>query len=244
MNFQSVSVGQKLVEKSIGVTGGYADPLGTPSSALLGEIQFVDASIGQMAAELGKQGLLDSTLIIVTAKHGQSPIDPNRILRIPADNPAFQPPSAIVGSMAAQALEDDVSLIWLTDQSQTATAVGLLAVNEAITGGGEIFAGPSLGLLFSDPASDPRTPDIIVSPNVGVTYTGGTKKIAEHGGFANDDRNVIMLVSNPGFAPKTILNPVETRQVAPTVLKALGLNPGALKAVKLEQTSVLPGLSF
>ena len=33
---------------------------------------FVDAGIGQMVAELKKQGLLESTLIIITAKHGQS----------------------------------------------------------------------------------------------------------------------------------------------------------------------------
>jgi hypothetical protein len=43
-------------------------------------------AIGQMVSELNKQGLLDSTLIIVSAKHGQSPIDPSRVLRIPADN--------------------------------------------------------------------------------------------------------------------------------------------------------------
>ena len=46
MNFQAVSVGQKLIEKSNGVTGGYLDAAGTPTPALLGEIQFVDASIG------------------------------------------------------------------------------------------------------------------------------------------------------------------------------------------------------
>ena len=43
MNFQAVSVGQKLIEKSNGVTGGYLDAAGTPSPALLGEFKFVDA---------------------------------------------------------------------------------------------------------------------------------------------------------------------------------------------------------
>jgi hypothetical protein len=38
MNFQAVSVGQKLVEK-IAATGGYADAMGTPTEALLGEIK-------------------------------------------------------------------------------------------------------------------------------------------------------------------------------------------------------------
>ena len=46
---------------------------------------------------------------------------------------------------------------------------------------------------------DPRTPDIIVTPNVGVTYSGSTSKLAEHGGFAHDDTNVMLLLSNPSF---------------------------------------------
>jgi hypothetical protein len=251
MNFQAVSVGQKLVEKSLSLTGGYTDALGTPSDSLLKEIQFVDKSVGQFVTELKKQGLFDSTLIIISAKHGQSAIDPNRVLRIPADNPSDQPPSQVLspsgvgpGFPVVQALEDDVSLIWLADQTQTAADVALLEANENLIGGGEIFAGPSLDLIFNDPLSDPRTPDIIVAPNVGVVYTGGTKKVAEHGGFANDDRNVLLIVSNPKYKPSTFNDQVETRQIAPTIVKALGLDPNQLKAVQLEHTETLPGLPF
>ncbi len=35
---------------------------------------------------------------------------------------------------------------------------------------------------------------------------------------------------------------VETTQVAPTVLRLLGLDPDALKAVQIEGTRVLPGI--
>ena len=89
--------------------------------------------------------------------------------------------------------------------------------------------------------SDSRTPDIIVAPNVGVIYTGGTKKIAEHGGFAHDDTNVMMLVSSPKYPQRTINAMVQTAQVAPTILRILGLNPQALIAVQNEGTEVLPG---
>ncbi len=78
MNFQAASVGQKLIESSNSTTGGYLDAAGTPGAALLGEFQFVDASIAAFVSELKKQGLYDSTLIVLTAKHGQSPIDPSR----------------------------------------------------------------------------------------------------------------------------------------------------------------------
>jgi hypothetical protein len=87
MNFQAVSVGEKLIEKTVGV-GGYVDGQGTPSQELLGEIEFADASIGRMAAGLAARGLLGSTLIVVSAKHGQSPIDSARYL-------AYRPRAAI-----------------------------------------------------------------------------------------------------------------------------------------------------
>jgi hypothetical protein len=251
MNFQSVSVGEKLVEKSLGLTGGYVDALGTPSDSLFAEIQYVDGAVGQMVTELKHQGLFDSTLIIVSAKHGQSAIDPNRVLRIPADAPSDEPPSQILspggvgpGLPVAQADEDDISMLWLTDQSQTESSVATLAANESLFGQGEIFSGPSLTLQFNDPLTDSRTPDIIVAPNVGVVYTGGKAKVSEHGGFAYDDRNVLLIVSNPSYKASTFNDQVETRQIAPTIVKALGLDPTLLSAVKSEHTETLPGLPF
>jgi len=257
MNFQAVSVGEKLVEANpptnpnYSQTGGYLDPLGTPSASLQQEIEYVDSSIGSMVSELSKQGLLSSTLIIVSAKHGQSPIDPNRVLRIPADNPNDEPPSQVLspsgvgpGLPVVQADEDDVSLLWIGDQTQTTADVLTLAANESLYGQGEIFAGPMLDLIFNDPLVDSRTPDIVVAPNVGVIYTGHQAKVAEHGGFANDDRNVILLVSNPALAASTINGQVETRQIAPTIIQALGLDPTQLQAVQQEGTVELPGLPF
>ena len=98
MNFQAVSVGQKLVEHKTTV-GGYLDAMGTPSPSLLSEIQFVDSSIGQMITALNNQGLFGSTLIIVSAKHGQSPIDPARVLRIPRDDSTKNSPSGVLGGI-------------------------------------------------------------------------------------------------------------------------------------------------
>ena len=253
MNFQAVSVGQKLVEKSKGLTGGYLDATGTPSPSLLNEIQYIDTSVGRMMSALEAAGVADSTLIIVSAKHGQSPIDPNRILRIPADDSTKKAPSDVLGGLGTglvggglvgQADEDDVSMLWLTDPTMIASAVATLQKNEAVYGGGEIFAGPALNLLFNSPSIDSRTPDIIVAPNVGVTFTGGKSKISEHGGFSNDDRSVILLVSNSRLSATTLTSQVETRQIAPTILQALGLNPNLLQAVLEEKTLALPGLVY
>jgi hypothetical protein len=258
MNFQAVSVGQKLIEKTVG-TGGYLDAYGTPSDLLLGEFKFVDDSIGEMVSHLKKQGLLDSTLVIITAKHGQAPIDPNRFLPIPGHSGLNgQTPSSILADLLPDsevnqigATQDDISLLWLADQSNTGKAVARLEaqspsqpISANIAGIGQIFAGASLTQLFNSPSTDPRTPDIIVSPIPGVIYTGSTKKQEEHGGFSHDDTNVIMLLSNPKFHAKTVTSPVETNQVAPTILKALGLDVNKLQAVHIEGTQVLPGVNL
>ncbi|MBV9572829.1 MAG: alkaline phosphatase family protein [Acidobacteriales bacterium] len=256
MNFQALSVGQKLIEKSSGQLGGYLDAAGTPGAALLSEFQFVDASISEFVSELKKQGLYDSTLIVLTAKHGQSPIDPNRYVAqlnvgtSPAtllSNAGFLPYSESTNNPTGIGpTEDDVSLLWLKSSFDTPEAVAILEANGGPTGIGlgQIFYGPALFLNYNDPSVDPRTPDIIVTPNYGVTYTGSSKKLAEHGGFGHDDTNVVMLLSNPNFKPATVYAAVGTAQVAPTILKALGINPKALDAVVAEGTGVLPSLQF
>ena len=73
-----------------------------------------------------------------------------------------------------------------------------------------------------------------------MTYSGSTAMIADHGGFGHDDTNVVMLVASPRFSARTVSNTVTTMQVAPTAVKALGLDPLALDAVRLEGTQALP----
>jgi hypothetical protein len=253
MNFQAVSVGQKLIVN--GIKGGYTDAAGTPTPSMLGQIKFVDGAIGQFVSELKKNHLYESTTIIITAKHGQSPIDTHRFFPIPGHSGANgTPPTGILGSAFLPdselnqigATEDDISLLWLSPGTSTLDAVSLLEGSATAAGIGQILYGPSIETMFNAPGlpaqgGDPRTPDIIVLPNVGVVYTGSTKKQSEHGGFALDDTNVMLLVSNPSIRARTVTAFVETTQVAPTVLKILGLEPRSLEAVQKEGTTVLPG---
>ncbi len=250
MNFQAVSVGEKLNEKSNSTKGGYLDAAGTPSAALLDEIKFVDTSIGRLVQELRDRGLYESTLLVITSKHGQSPIDPNRYVSnlINGSSPAtllsnagYLPTSESTNNPTGIGpTEDDISLIWLKNSSDTLASVKLLEDNAAQIGLGQIFYGPTVALNYHSPTQDPRTPDIIVTPNVGVTYSGSTSKQEEHGGFSHDDTNVMLLLSNPNIGGKTIYAEVGTAQVAPTILKALDLDPAQLDAVREEGTAVLP----
>jgi hypothetical protein len=248
LNFQAVYTGESVSEPGIGV-GGYQNAAALPSAELLQEIESVDTSIGDIVNALKDRGIYDETLIIITAKHGGSPIDPTRYVADGANTPATLMGTRIpfsespLNPTGIGATEDDVSVLWLKKGESVSSAVELLEQNAAGIGLGQIYYGPTLELNYGvggwGPGQDPRTPDIIVTPNVGVTYSGSSTMIADHGGFAHDDTNVMLLVSHPCFSPQTVFAETATAQVAPTIVKALGLNPSALTAVKAEGTPVL-----
>jgi hypothetical protein len=249
MNFQSVYVGQSVNEASVAV-GGYKNAAAEPSAELLGEIEYVDIAVGEIVHALQKARIYDDTLLIITAKHGESPIDPTRYVADGSDTPATYLEHLLpysespLNKHGIGATEDDVSVLWLKKGVNVDVAVDILENDATEIGMGEILYGPTLALNYNKggdgPGDDPRSPDIIVTPNIGVTYSGSTSMIGDHGGFAHDDTNVVLLVANPNFKGQTVSNATTTTQVAPTMLQALGLNPSLLDAVRIEGTAVLP----
>jgi hypothetical protein len=138
--------------------------------------------------------------------------------------------------------DDDIALIWLQDQTQTANVAALINNHAKELFVDEVMAGDEIKLKFNDPRHNNRTPDIIVQPQYGVVYTPSKKKNAEHGGFSFADANVGLIVSRPGLEAQTIKTIVLSSQVAPTILRSLGIDPDELKSVRVEGTKVLPGL--
>jgi hypothetical protein len=263
-DLQAISVGQKVSHNNTdgscnapdpaglnGKPGGYLDGSGSPTPVLEYALEQTDLQLGMVLAALKARHIYDSTLIVISAKHGQTPIDPlqaRKIGHLQSLVSAYASPSDSVAQAIVNAgeNEDDIALIWLQDQSVAAAAAQWLRDHNAAAGLHiqQVLSGDLLKLRFRDPATDDQTPDIIVVPELGVIYTGSTAKNAEHGGFSNDDTNVALLVSQPGMTEKVIKGAVLTTQIAPTVLKALGLNPAELKAVQIEHTEVLPGLGL
>jgi len=208
---------------------------------LAGALDFVDQSVGKMLEELRNQGRFVDTAIILSAKHGQSPIDPS--LRLIVDkNIIPNLVNSVQAGLLAQATEDDVALIWLNDQSKTNDVVAKLNANKAQAHIDTILSGASLQQYFNDPTKDSRTPDIIVLPVHGVIYSSPTAtKIAEHGGFSDDDTHVALFIANPRLNKGTISTAVQTEQIAPTILRLLNLDPNSLQAVGIENTLPFPG---
>jgi predicted AlkP superfamily pyrophosphatase or phosphodiesterase len=279
MNFQAVSVGQKLTHESPDSsclvdaattaaalalsthTGGYLDGSGTPTDVLNYGLERTDAALQSMIDGLRGAGLYESTLFIVTAKHGQSPINRANLNKPGhfADLVAALPTPTDPSDAAAQATiatanacstgpcgfaqDDDIALLWLADQSQAPAVAACLNRHVTELFIDEVLAGSELKLKFIDPLHDNRTPDVIVQPNYGVVYTTSTRKDSEHGGFSFGDTNVGLIVANPSFNGRVVKTPVATSQVAATILQAVGINPNELNSVRVEGTQVLPGLS-
>jgi hypothetical protein len=262
MNFQTVSTAEKLFE-SDGLKGGYEPGTTTPGPLLQRALSYINEQLQSMAEAIQEQHLTESTAIVVSAKHGQSPQDPNELTRIKdgpiieAINAAWEAAHPGSGDLIVAGTDDDAWQSYLSNTSQEAAnfvknylwthpATGRDYEGKPRTlehsGLAQIFAGKDAAHYFGVPVSDPRHPDVWGVVQVGVVYTGGSK-IAEHGGANPADRDVPILVYAPGaVGPGSFHSWVETTQIAPTILDLLGLDPEALQAVRSEGTQVLPGI--
>jgi hypothetical protein len=267
MNFQTVSTAEKLFssEAVIGgpvLPGGYLPGTTTPGPLLSSALDYINAQLQRLDQEIQRQGIARETAIIITAKHGQSPLDPNQLTRIKdgpiidAINAAWTAAHPGAGNLIVAGTDDDLWQSYLSDRSQQAADfVADYLWNHPATGvtysGGtrtlahsglaKIYAGKEVARFFGVPTADPRHPDVFGRVQVGVVYTGGSK-IAEHGGDNPGDRDVPILVYAPGVRSGESDRWVETTSVAPTILRLLGLDPRDLQAVREEGTPVLPGI--
>jgi Type I phosphodiesterase / nucleotide pyrophosphatase len=252
MNFQAVSVGQKLAkagnadtDKSL--TGGYLNAQATPGNALELQFQFVDDALGKFMDELKHEHLDDSTLIVVSAKHGQSPINVKDRVAISDSLYSGAPGFGTNGFEIC----DDAALVWLSPEMQQLTnpatghpyyadAKAYILAHASALHIKQLLDRDDLTKLYEDPFHNSRVPDFIAITDHGVICTGGSK-LAEHGGFSNDDRNVALLVSSPRVPDKGVVieDKSFTTQIAPTILDALDLDPNSLETVRAGSVEIL-----
>jgi Type I phosphodiesterase / nucleotide pyrophosphatase len=262
MNFQTVTTAEQL-PTSDGLTGGYLPGGKVPGPLLLRAFNYVNTEIGAMVAQIKAQGLANSTAIIITAKQGQSPTNPNDFKRVndativAGVDAAWSKAHPHAAPLVASTSDDDVMLWWLSNRSQAAanfarhyllthTAVGYnihgKRVTVAASGLAKVYAGAASAAYFGVPNSDPRHPVIFGIVQHGVIYADAPD-IAQHGGADFQDLSIPILVIPPGLRHGTTNSAqVKIIQIAPTILALLGLNPQALQAVRIEHTQVLAGL--
>ncbi len=274
MNFQSVSTAEKL-PTSGGHVGGYLDHGTTPGPVLRSALHYVDSALASMISALRRTGHYDDTAIILSAKHGQAPMERSALTRIDDSTLISQLNAAwaathpeAVQPLVAASLNDDGMLLWFSngdrtsnadafatsfllrydgngtgnDGSAKATDINADPKPYAAAGLTTVKAGAAAAHFLDTPTkrARARVPDVIGIVQHGVVFTDKTKKIAEHGGNDPQDRHVPLVVSAPGLERTVRSSMTKTTQIAPTILRLLGLNPSALKAVRIEGTATLP----
>ena len=87
----------------------------TPGPLLQRALDFINANLQAFDEEIQKRGLAGSTAIIVSAKHGQSPQDPNELTRIKdgpiieAINAAWKASHPTAGNVIVAGVDDSFS---------------------------------------------------------------------------------------------------------------------------------------
>lgn len=289
MNFQTVSTAQKLntsnyggqrdangvplfdaktqlpVNASTGL-GGYSNAGSEAGPVVELALDFVDQQLHRIVSAVDPE----HTLIVVSAKHGQSPLNRTQLRLIDdseiigAVNAAWASTHPKADPLVTFGIDDDGILLWLSDRSAAAAAFVkefLWNYSPLKVGGSDengnfvdysgsvkhsglrsILAGSEAAEFIGVSHDDSRVPDVIGIASVGTVYSSPTKikKIAEHGGDARNDRHVPILLWGAGIEHEEVSQPVETTQIAPTILEALGLPAHELEAVRKEGTRPLP----
>jgi hypothetical protein len=266
LNFQALSTAQKL-PTSDGMTGGYLHD-GTPGPLVSRAMTYVDQQLSAIIGRVRHDGLAADTSIVFSAKHGQSPIDAATLRRvddgalIDAINAAWKTAHPQAPALVTFATDDDGMLLWLSDRSSAAEqfarswllghdapantvddAKGVHSTTVTRSGLNAVYTGAAARVFVGAAATDSRVPDLIGVAQPGVVYTSGVKKIAEHGGASVADRSVPLVIASLGVRrPQAIDTAVQTTQVAPSILRLLGLDPTGLQAVREHHVRTLPGL--
>jgi hypothetical protein len=233
-----VSVGVAMTTNGM----GYSDVTGTPSSGLEESLVFTDEAIGRIIQRLKDRHLYDSTWIIVTSPYGHASIDQRKRRVIPiAELTAVV--NSIQPGLAAHVSGGDVGMIWLREPSMTQAVVKAYGDRSAALGIQEIYSGAKLGLTLNLPDQDTRMPDIILQPELGVAWVSPADTTpATYGGMQDEDTHVALLVAGSQLTGRVDKTWVPTSQVAPLLLRALGIEKFDLQALHREHTPALPGI--
>ncbi|MBP5976985.1 alkaline phosphatase family protein [Brasilonema sp. CT11] len=237
-NFQAVSVSEKLPGNGIAADG-------TPSAGFIDALGHTDASVGKIVDALKQKNQFDSTLVVLTAKHGQNPrLQPVTLL----SEDTFTAPLTAAGITVVHNVPDDASIIWLQDPSQAAQAKDILTKLNNPNVEQILIEDDLVKFGFGNPLTDNRAPSLVVKLKPGVVLVSNPNnpsKVAEHGGYSEDDTHVpLILISgglNASVKGSVQTKTVSNKQIAVTILEALGLNPKKLQGVRVEHTPSLPG---
>ena len=217
----------------------HAHGVGSPES--VHAVGAADEQFGRLLAWLESSGRAADFDVLVTSDHGYSTIGGVVDLQAELDAAGF--PAANMPGGVAVAPNGGSALFYVHDRDpDTADALaawlmaqpwcGAMLASEAVGG----IAGTLPAALLGNDGE--RAPDLAVSlawdaaandaGYAGTAYaTGGAPGLGQHGSMSRTEMRNILFARGPGFASGLrVDSPSGSADVAPTVLRLLGLDPG------------------
>lgn len=233
----------------------YGHPYGGPATpSVMREVVLgLDRGIGRIVHAYERAGILDQTLFVVTADHGMVPnvrhIDSTRIMdavRRAGGNTAFYFGGTaayiyLSNPQRARAVAAEVARIPNVAAAYFSVAEGgmyhyLLAPGVRIDPALE-QAFRSLTLTFAGP----RAPDVVAPFRENTISNTVANAHGEHGGLNWGAQSVPLVFSGPGVRGGQVSSyPARLVDVAPTVLRLLGLSMGGMHGTVLADALLSP----
>jgi hypothetical protein len=220
-----------LVVVNLG-SADYAGHSFGPESARYREaIEFLDGLVGDLLKAVDDMGIRARTTVIVSADHGFSDVDATRVVA-----PASDAGGHRLASLASRGIEHYLSNtggasmgVYVRDKARIADAVAALRAEpwcEAVYCEDK-KAGCDLSLTSLHDYFPGRSPDIMVDldDDTALNYP----QAGQHGSLRHEDMAIPLILSGAGIAAGKVEGEARLVDVAPTVLRLLGLPPDGLR---------------
>ncbi|HEX6509494.1 MAG TPA: alkaline phosphatase family protein [Chloroflexota bacterium] len=205
-------------------------------------IKGADLAVGRIVDQYRQLGLLDRTIVVVTADHGMAA---NR--HIVPIHPMYRAVAASVGSTLDEEFRVSMGSIWMRQPSQDrALAAAMVAKHFPGIEGALYKVASGSGWSFQPDASTAAllphdvlqaylrladTEACVAGPEVILAFGEDTlgltvknrKRWGAHGGFSWGVQHIPMIIAGPGVRHGTSQFPAKLVDVAPTVERLIGL---------------------
>jgi arylsulfatase A-like enzyme len=194
-------------------------------------IEFLDGLVGDLLKALDEMGIRQRTAIVVTADHGFSEVDPTRLVA-----PATDAGGHRLDLLASRGIEHYVSNtggasmgLYVRDKRRIADAVTALRAEpwcEAVYCE-DATAACDRSLQSLRAYFPGRSPDAMVDldDDAALNYP----QPGQHGSLRHDDMAIPLIFYGAGVAAGKVAGEAGLVDVAPTVMRLLGLPPQGLR---------------
>jgi hypothetical protein len=194
-------------------------------------LEFLDGLVGELLKALDEMGIRDRTAVIVSADHGFSDVDPGRLVAPAADAGGHR-----LALLASRGIEHYLSNtggasmgVYVRDKARIAETVAALRAEpwcEAVYCE-DAKAGCDLSLRALHAYFPGRSPDLMVDldDDAALNYP----QAGQHGSLRHEDMAIPLILSGAGVGAGRVEGEARLVDVAPTVLRLLGLPADGLR---------------